>query len=157
MARPKKNVGPADTTRVILTRSEEETLRAATELASAFKGKEVVLLSGELGAGKTVFAKGLAAGLGVEDTSRVCSPSYTLVNIYKGRVPVFHIDLYRLEKDSEIQDLGWDDYLGEGVVIIEWAERLPFPVDGIRVAIEPGADDERTIKIGPRPLMKDGL
>jgi tRNA threonylcarbamoyladenosine biosynthesis protein TsaE len=155
--RPKKNMGAADTARVILTRSEEETIRAGRELASAFKGKEVVLLSGELGAGKTVFAKGLAAGLGVEDASRVCSPSYTLVNIYKGRVPVFHIDLYRLEKDSEIQDLGWDDYLGEGVVIIEWAERLPFPMDGIRVAIEPGADDERTIKIGPRPLMKDEL
>jgi tRNA threonylcarbamoyladenosine biosynthesis protein TsaE len=145
--RPKKNVDAADTARVIITRSAEETLRAAEELASAFKGKEVVLLSGELGAGKTVFAKGLAAGLGVEDTSRVCSPSYTLVNIYKGRVLVFHIDLYRLEKESEIADLGWEDYLGEGVVIIEWAERLPFLVEGIRVAIKPGADDTRTITI----------
>jgi tRNA threonylcarbamoyladenosine biosynthesis protein TsaE len=145
--RPKKNVDAADTARVIITRSAEETLRAAEELASAFKGKEVVLLSGELGAGKTVFAKGLAVGLGVEDTSRVCSPSYTLVNIYKGRVLVFHIDLYRLEKESEIADLGWEDYLGEGVVIIEWAERLPFLVEGIRVAIKPGADDTRTITI----------
>ena len=80
----------------------------------------------------------------------MCSPSYTLVNVYKGRVPVFHIDLYRLEKESEILDLGWDDYLGEGVVIIEWAEKLPFPVDGIRVAIEPGADDIRTITIRRR-------
>lgn len=146
-ARPKKNVDAANTVRVIISRSEEETIRAAEELASAFKGNEVVLLSGELGAGKTVFAKGLAAGLGVADTSRVCSPSYTLVNIYKGRVPVFHIDLYRLEKESEIVDLGWEDYLGEGVVIIEWAERLPSPLAGIRVAIEPGADDTRTITI----------
>jgi tRNA threonylcarbamoyladenosine biosynthesis protein TsaE len=146
-ARPKKSAGAADAARVITTRSAEETLRAAEELASAFSGKEVVLLSGELGAGKTVFAKGLAAGLGVEDAGRVCSPSYTLVNIYRGRVPVFHIDLYRLERESEIVDLGWEDYLDEGVVIIEWAERLPFPVDGIRVAIEPGADDTRTITI----------
>lgn len=145
--RPKKNVDAADTARVIITRSAEETLRAAEELASGFKGKEVVLLSGELGAGKTVFAKGLAAGLGVRDTSRVCSPSYTLVNIYTGRVLVFHIDLYRLEKESEIVDLGWEDYLGEGVVIIEWAERLPFPVEGIRVAIKPGDGDIRTITI----------
>ena len=146
-ARAKKSVDAADTARVIITRSEGETIRAAEELAAGFKGKEVVLLSGELGAGKTVFAKGLAAGLGVADTSRVCSPSYTLVNIYAGQVPIFHIDLYRLEKASEIADLGWEDYLGEGVVIIEWAERLPFPLDGICVAIEPGADDTRTITI----------
>jgi tRNA threonylcarbamoyladenosine biosynthesis protein TsaE len=146
-ARPKEKAGADEMSRLVITRSEEETIRVAEELAVAFKGTEVVLLSGELGAGKTVFAKGLAAGLGVADTSRVCSPSYTLVNIYKGRVPVFHIDLYRLEKNSEIQDIGLEDYLGEGVVIIEWAERLPFPLNGIRVAIEPGADDTRTITI----------
>jgi len=146
-ARPKEKAGADEMSRLVITRSEEETIRVAEELAVAFKGTEVVLLSGELGAGKTVFAKGLAAGLGVADTSRVCSPSYTLVNIYTGRVPVFHIDLYRLEKNSEIQDIGLEDYLGEGVVIIEWAERLPFPLNGIRVAIEPGADDTRTITI----------
>jgi tRNA threonylcarbamoyladenosine biosynthesis protein TsaE len=146
-ARPKEGQDAAEGTRVIVTRSEAETLRTAEDLSAGFQGTEVVLLSGELGAGKTVFAKGLAAGLGVEDASRVCSPSYTLVNVYKGRVSIFHIDLYRLEKATEIQDLGWDDYLGEGVVIIEWAERLPFPVDGIRVAIEAGADDTRTITI----------
>ena len=146
-AQPKEKAGADEMSRLVITRSEEETIRVAEELAVAFKGTEVVLLSGELGAGKTVFVKGLAAGLGVADTSRVCSPSYTLVNIYTGRVPVFHIDLYRLEKNSEIQDIGLEDYLGEGVVIIEWAERLPFPLNGIRVAIEPGADDTRTITI----------
>jgi tRNA threonylcarbamoyladenosine biosynthesis protein TsaE len=146
-ARPIGRAAKDDSARRVITRSEEETLGLAEELAAGLKGTEVVLLSGELGAGKTVFAKGLARGLGVEDASRVCSPSYTLVNVYGGRVPVFHIDLYRLEKESEIQDLGWDDYLGEGVVIIEWAERLPFPVDGIRVAIEPGPDDTRMITI----------
>ena len=119
-------------------------------MAAAFRGREVVLLSGGLGAGKTVFAKGLAAGLGVKDTTCVCSPSYTLVNIYKGRFPIFHIDLYRLHNDSEIQDLGWEDYLGEGVVVIEWAEKLAFPPDGIRVTIEHGEDDERTIRIRRR-------
>jgi tRNA threonylcarbamoyladenosine biosynthesis protein TsaE len=146
-AQPKEKAGADEMSRLVITRSEEETIRVAEELAVAFKGTEVVLLSGELGAGKTVFAKGLAAGLGVADTSRVCSPSYTLVNIYKGRVPVFHIDLYRLEKNSEIQDIGLEDYLGEGVVIIEWAERLPFPLNGIRVAIESGEGDARTITI----------
>jgi tRNA threonylcarbamoyladenosine biosynthesis protein TsaE len=132
---------------VVVSRSEEETIRAAEELSRGFEGTEIVLLSGELGAGKTVFAKGLAAGLGVADAGRVCSPSYTLVNVYKGKAPVFHIDLYRLEKAEDIEDLGWEDYLGEGVVIVEWSERLPFPIDGIRVEIALGEGDLRTITI----------
>jgi tRNA threonylcarbamoyladenosine biosynthesis protein TsaE len=129
------------------TRNKRETFRLAEDLARSLSGDEVLLLTGELGAGKTVFAKGLAAGLGVADPNQVCSPSYTLVNVYQGRVPVFHIDLYRLGSGAEIEDLGWEDYLGEGVVIVEWAERLPFPLEGIRVRIDPGPDDERTITI----------
>jgi tRNA threonylcarbamoyladenosine biosynthesis protein TsaE len=129
------------------TRNERETLRLAEDLAASLSGDEVLLLTGELGAGKTVFAKGLAAGLGVADPNQVCSPSYTLVNVYQGRVPVFHIDLYRLGSGAEIEDLGWEDYLGEGVVIVEWAEKLPFPLEGIRIRIDPGPDDERTITI----------
>jgi tRNA threonylcarbamoyladenosine biosynthesis protein TsaE len=131
----------------IVTRSAEETFRLAEALASAFSGSEVVLLTGELGAGKTVFAKGVAAGAGVRDVDRVCSPSFTLVNIYEGRHRIFHIDLYRLEREAEILDLGWEDYLGEGVVLVEWAEKLPFALEGITVRIEMGADDERRITI----------
>jgi tRNA threonylcarbamoyladenosine biosynthesis protein TsaE len=130
-----------------VTHSEEETFRLAERLASGFSGREIVLLTGELGAGKTVFAKGVAAGAGVGDVHRVCSPSFTLVNIYEGRHPVFHIDLYRLEREDEILDLGWEDYLGEGIVIVEWAEKLPFRLDGIEVRIETGAGDERRITI----------
>ena len=144
---PYKNSAEKSQAVVRVTRSAEETFRLAEEMAAAFQGGEVVLLLGGLGAGKTVFAKGLAAGLGVKDTTCVCSPSYTLVNIYKGRFLIFHIDLYRLHNDSEIQDIGWEDFLGEGVVVIEWAEKLAFPPDGIRVTIEPGNDDERTITI----------
>lgn len=130
-----------------LTSSEEETFRLGEELGARFAGKEVVLLSGELGAGKTVFAKGIALGAGVADTGCVCSPSFTLINVYQGRHTVYHIDLYRLENPDEIEDLGWEDYLGEGIVIIEWAERLPFELDGILVEIEVGADDKRRILI----------
>lgn len=129
------------------TRSEAETFRLAEELAHGFKGKEVVLLTGELGSGKTVFAKGLAAGLGCSDPNQVCSPSYTLVNIYQGHFPIFHIDLYRLHEGREIADLGWEDFLGEGVVIVEWAEKLDFPLEGIRISIEMGENDERRIQI----------
>jgi tRNA threonylcarbamoyladenosine biosynthesis protein TsaE len=144
---PDKNSTEKSQSVVRITRSAEETFRLAERMAVSFRGGEVVLLSGGLGTGKTVFAKGLAAGLGVKDTTRVCSPSYTLVNIYEGRFRIFHIDLYRLHNDSEIQDLGWEDYLGEGVVVIEWAEKLVLPPDGIRVTIEQGNDDERTITI----------
>ena len=132
---------------VVTTRSEEETFKLARRMASGFEGREVVLLSGELGAGKTVFAKGIAAGAGVTATDRVSSPSFTLVNVYEGKWPVFHIDLYRLEREPEILDLGWEDYLGEGIVIVEWAERLTLPVEGIRVLIETVGDDERRITI----------
>jgi tRNA threonylcarbamoyladenosine biosynthesis protein TsaE len=138
---------------VFTTRSEEETFRLARELASGFKGKEIVLMTGELGAGKTVFAKGIAAGVGVTNTDRVSSPSFTLVNIYEGKYRVFHIDLYRLEREAEILDLGWEDFLGEGIVLVEWAEKLSLSVDGIRVRIEVvvadvgGDDGERRITI----------
>lgn len=133
---------------VFTTRSEEETFRLARDLAASFEGREVVLLTGELGAGKTVFAKGLAAGAGVANSDRVSSPSFTLVNVYEGKHPVFHIDLYRLERDNEILDLGWEDYLGEGIVIVEWAEKLTMALEGIRVLIEVVGDEERRITVG---------
>lgn len=135
---------------VVTTRSEEETFELARRMAAGFKGREVVLLTGELGAGKTVFAKGLAAGAGVAATDRVSSPSFTLVNIYEGKCRVFHVDLYRLEREADILDLGWEDFLGEGIVVVEWAERLPrsLRLDGIRVTIEPaGGGDERRITV----------
>ncbi len=132
---------------VVVTGSEEETYRMAEELGSSFQGREVVLLFGDLGAGKTAFTKGLAAGCGVKDTRQVTSPSFTLVNIYEGRFPVFHLDLYRLDSAAEISDLGWEDYLGCGVVVVEWAEKLPFPLEGIRIKIEAGADDSRRFVI----------
>ncbi len=133
---------------MIATQSEQETFELARKMAAGFKGTEVVLLIGELGAGKTVFAKGIASGAGVADPRRVSSPSFTLVNVYQGRYPVYHIDLYRLEREAEIADLGWEDMLGQGIVIVEWAEKLPFPVNGIVVRIEPTGDDVRRITIG---------
>jgi tRNA threonylcarbamoyladenosine biosynthesis protein TsaE len=127
--------------------SENETFELAKRLAESFQGQEVVFLTGELGAGKTVFAKGIAAGLGLEDVDQVCSPSFTLVNIYQTKYPVFHIDLYRLEKNSEIEDLGWEDYLDRGVIIVEWAEKLKMDVEAIRIGIEVLNDETRKITI----------
>jgi tRNA threonylcarbamoyladenosine biosynthesis protein TsaE len=130
-----------------MSASEDDTFGLAKRLAQTFRGKEVVLLTGELGAGKTVFAKGIAAGLGVEDVDQVCSPSFTLVNIYQAKYPIFHIDLYRLENNSEIEDLGWEDYLDRGVIVVEWAEKLHWNLEAIEVTIEVLPDEKRRITI----------
>lgn len=142
-----KNKKPQKQSREYLTSSERETFLLAKKLAENFKGQEVVLLEGELGAGKTIFAKGIAFGLGLEDFHQVCSPSYTIVNIYHAKYPIYHIDLYRLGKDSEIADLGWEDYLGQGVIIVEWAEKLKFDSNAIHVTLHSGEGDQRKIKI----------
>jgi tRNA threonylcarbamoyladenosine biosynthesis protein TsaE len=131
----------------IKTRSEEETRAVAEALARGFKGDEVVFLIGDLGAGKTVFTKGLAAGLGLSDINQVCSPTFTLMNVYQARVPIYHLDLYRLANTPEIRDLGFEDYVGDGVIVVEWAEKIDFPMPAIKVRIEVAADDTRTISI----------
>ncbi len=133
----------------VITRSEAETFRLAKKMAGSFGGKEVVLLIGALGAGKTIFAKGLAAGLGLKDHRLVCSPSFTLLNIYQAKFPIFHFDLYRLEKSDEIADLGLEDCLDKGVVIVEWAEKIPFALRAIRIVIEKARGNLRTIRIFP--------
>ncbi|OGD29894.1 MAG: tRNA (adenosine(37)-N6)-threonylcarbamoyltransferase complex ATPase subunit type 1 TsaE [Candidatus Aminicenantes bacterium RBG_13_63_10] len=142
MSRPPRPA-PRETT----TASEEETIRLARDLAKSFNGREVVLLTGELGAGKTVFVKGLAAGLGMKDTRSVCSPSYTLLNIYQAKFAIYHFDLYRLSRTSEVRDLGLEDFLENGVVVVEWAEKLPPDIQGIRVTIKVGKAGRRTIRV----------
>ena len=138
---------PRKESRELISHSEQETFVLARNLARDFKGDEVVLLEGELGAGKTVFAKGIASGLGLKDVHQVCSPSYTLVNIYQAEYPIYHIDLYRLSKNSEILDIGWEDYLGQGVIIVEWAEKITFSLDAIRVTLKIEEGDSRRISI----------
>jgi tRNA threonylcarbamoyladenosine biosynthesis protein TsaE len=144
------------TTEVRITNSEKETFELARELGTRLLGKEVVLLEGELGAGKTVFSRGLAAGLGLEDTTQVCSPSFTLVNVYQARVPIYHMDLYRLGKKSDVYDLGWEDFLGQGVVIVEWAEKLDYTEESIYIHIRVGEGDERFITVS-EPLPSDAV
>jgi len=138
---------PAAPSTVIRSHSEKETRAAAETLARGFRGDEVVFLVGELGAGKTVFAKGIAAGLGLEDIGQVCSPTFTLMNVYQARVPMYHLDLYRLGTTPEIRDLGFEDYIGDGVIVVEWAEKIDFPMPAIKVRIEAAADETRTISI----------
>ena len=137
-----------------VTRTEAETHALAERLGAELEGREVVLLEGELGAGKTVFARGLAAGLGLTDPAEVCSPSFTLVNIYQGRVPIYHMDLYRLGEKADVYDLGWEDFLGRGVVIVEWGERMDYEDDAVRVLIRVEQNGDRRITIsGPLDVI----
>jgi len=135
--------------RTFVSRSEAETLRAGRELAAALGPGDVVLLEGDLGMGKTCFARGVAMGLGVLH-DEVRSPTFTLINPYRGRLPVHHLDLYRIEKESDLDELGLEEILeGDGVAIVEWAERLGRYRPGrcLRVRITDLGGSERRITI----------
>jgi tRNA threonylcarbamoyladenosine biosynthesis protein TsaE len=121
----------------MISKSEEETERIGTRLAAVLKKGDIVALYGSIGAGKTTFMRGVAAGLGRERA--VKSPSFTLVNEYPGDPVLQHIDFYRLDNEKEIIDLGWTDYLNsESIVVIEWAEKVRkmLPSDRIDVYLE---------------------
>ena len=130
------------------TRSEEETAAIGRALAPRLSAGDVVLLFGDLGAGKTAFVRGLAEGLGIA-ADEVSSPTFTLVQEYRGgRLPLFHVDLYRLNDPREIDDLGLDELTADGVLAIEWAEKLPRPTPGaIVVRIAHGDADSRTVTL----------
>ena len=132
----------------VSTASPDETRAFSARLAEAAQPGDVVCLWGELGAGKTVFAKGFGAGLGVRDT--ISSPSFVLMGEYAGRLPLFHIDLYRLETAAEAFDGGLlDDRQAGGVVLIEWPDRLgrDVPAERLDVRIDGGADEPRTLRL----------
>ena len=136
-----------------LSRSEEETEEIAAGIAKDARPGDIYALEGDLGAGKTVFARGFARGLGVPDHMRVVSPTYTLMQIYEGgRMPLYHFDMYRLSDSSEALDAGFDEYLyGSGISLVEWASRigdlLPGDESLVRVLIDRGNNDnERLIR-----------
>src|SRR5438128_11360791 len=136
------------TTKTIVTSSEAETAAAGGELASQLSAGSTVLLIGDLGAGKTAFVRGLAEGLGVRSED-VSSPTFTIMQEYRGgRVPLFHVDLYRLNDAREIEDLGLDEIAENGVLAIEWAEKLrDVPGGAIGVRITHGTGDMRTTEL----------
>ena len=142
--------------KTIVTNGREETFRFAESLAAGFHGGETVLLSGDLGAGKTVFAAGLARGLGV--VSRVTSPTFTVLNEYRsGRLPFFHFDLYRISDEAELEELGLDEALSSGgVTAVEWSENAPsaFPAGAIRVRMRHLGGDRREIVLEGLPETK---
>jgi tRNA threonylcarbamoyladenosine biosynthesis protein TsaE len=134
----------------LVTHSPEETQAAGERLGARLEAGDVVACIGELGAGKTCFLQGLARGLGVEDD--VTSPTFVLVNQYRGRLPVYHVDAYRTESLTELVDLGFEEMLhGDGVTVIEWADKLLplLPPSTITVTITGLGDEPRQIVIDP--------
>jgi tRNA threonylcarbamoyladenosine biosynthesis protein TsaE len=130
-----------------LTYSPAETESLGQRLGQRVQPGTLIAYTGDLGAGKTAFTRGLARGLGV--TARVTSPTFTIVNEYEGgRLPLFHFDLYRLGSSDELYDIGWEDYLARGgVCAVEWSERCADALEEplIRVDLRRGAEDEERI------------
>ena len=128
--------------------SPEETAAAGERLGRTLGPGAVVAVIGELGAGKTCFVQGLVRGLG--GSTRATSPTFVLINEYRGRVPVHHVDAYRTTSLAELQDLGLDElFRGDGVTVVEWADKLLplLPADAIRVTIEGVGDEVRRLII----------
>lgn len=133
-----------------ITKSEEETLAAAAELAKSLKAGDVILYSGEMGAGKTAFTKGIARCLEVDD--EVTSPTFALVHEYSGRIPLFHFDLYRINGYDDLYAVGFFDYLDRGgIIAAEWSENvegLESELGGvIKIHIEKLSENERKITV----------
>ena len=139
-----------------LSHSTQETEAIGEELAQKLRGGDVLAFTGSLGMGKTAFTRGLARGLGCR--GRVTSPTFTIVNEYDGKTPLFHFDMYRLGSSDELFDIGWEDYLDRGgVCAVEWSEnvREALPPDAVTVTIArcPENDSWRSITIaGGEPL-----
>jgi tRNA threonylcarbamoyladenosine biosynthesis protein TsaE len=125
------------TPRTARTASPEETRRLAARLGRLCRAGDVIALGGELGAGKTCFVQGLARGLGVKRGTRIASPTFNIVLEHQGRVPLYHVDLYRLTDESELAEVGFHHYVyGDGVCAVEWLSRFPSLAPPQRLEIE---------------------
>ena len=131
-----------------VTCSPRQTEELGAKLASVLKGREMIAMFGDLGAGKTAFTRGLCAGLGISDG--VCSPTFAIVNAYSGKYPVYHFDMYRITDADDLFATGYYDYIGNGVIIIEWSENIESELepDCIRIRIsKTGSENERIFEI----------
>lgn len=132
------------------TNNAEETILAGEKLAKKLKPGDVVALSGKLGSGKTTFTKGIGKGLGVKNPRRINSPTFVLIKEYDGKMPLYHLDLYRLDALKEIENLAIEEYIyGKGVTVIEWAEKMKciLPKRHISVKFKVKGDDKREVAI----------
>jgi tRNA threonylcarbamoyladenosine biosynthesis protein TsaE len=143
----------------MISESAEQTLEIARFIGGKLGKGDILALSGELGSGKTCFTGGLARGLGVDEKYQITSPTFTLINEYPARYKLYHFDVYRLNSYSEFEDLGYEDYFcSDGVVVIEWAEKIAqiLPKDTFFINFEYLDENRRRIMIkGPKSRMKE--
>lgn len=138
--------------RVFVTTSPCQTLSLGGAIAALLEPGDFVSLKGELGAGKTTFAQGLARGLGVAADTPVTSPTYTLLNLYPTQIPLYHFDLYRLSDDDDALAAGFDEYFSaNGICLVEWPERLSslLPESRLEILLEYYGDEARRIELHP--------
>jgi tRNA threonylcarbamoyladenosine biosynthesis protein TsaE len=136
----------------IISRSPEETIRVGKNLAKKLKVGSCVALIGDLGSGKTVFTKGIAEGLGVKDPRYGNSPTFVIVKEYKGKMPLYHFDLYRLDTSTAVDLEGYKEYFyDDGVTVVEWAEKIRtvLPKGSVEVRLKVTGENERRIEIKP--------
>ncbi|HUT34769.1 MAG TPA: tRNA (adenosine(37)-N6)-threonylcarbamoyltransferase complex ATPase subunit type 1 TsaE [Planctomycetota bacterium] len=136
----------------LTTRSREETIALGRRLGRLLEAGDVVALRGPLGSGKTTLTKGLAEGLGVEEPRWVTSPTFVLVHQYEGRLPVYHIDAYRLRGVADAEALGMEEmFFGDGVAIVEWAERIEpaLPPERLDIVLAIAGEEERELSLQP--------
>ena len=134
----------------MITHSREETIQLAEQLARGLQKGDVLALYGDLGSGKTTFTKGIGRGLGVKDVRHINSPTFVLIKEYEARIPMYHLDLYRLDNLGDIEDIAIGEYIyGDGVAIVEWAEKIGdiLPERHIAVKFTIKGDEEREIEI----------
>ncbi len=129
-----------------ISHSLEDTEKIAKEIALTLSGTEVIAMKGGLGVGKTTFTRGLVANFGV-DESNVHSPTFAIVNEYHGKIPVYHFDMYRVMDEDDLYSTGFYDYLGKGLIIIEWSENILdyLPEDAVFIELSYGEDENTRI------------
>jgi tRNA threonylcarbamoyladenosine biosynthesis protein TsaE len=139
----------------VATNSPDQTIELGRKIGSQLKGGEVIAVCGPLGSGKTHLIKGIAAGAGADDSKHVNSPTFVIVNEYKGRLDIYHIDAYRLDSVADFEMLGFDDFCyPQSVVLIEWADKVESvlePLDYIRIELEHAGSSKRLIHINNTP------
>ena len=141
----------------MITHSPAETRALGARLARLLLPGDVLILEGDLGAGKSEFTRGIARGLGIEGP--VASPSFTILNVYdEGRIPLYHFDWYRLSGEDELYDMGLDEYLGgDGIAVVEWPSRCPeaVPEDHLLIRIIPVDETSREIILTPKGAFRE--
>jgi len=138
---------------VFQTKSTLETIRVGKDIGQRLLPGDVVALVGELGAGKTQLIKGLAAGVGIENSAYISSPSFTLIHEYPGEIPLYHVDLFRLGREQEAEELGLEEYFqGRGITAIEWADKIPslLPQELLFISIASMDKNIRSVEISGR-------